>query len=76
MYANPKPSALASGLLHAAAIFLVLAVITVNTPPRRALGFVLLAERDIPPMCRPAVGRGGGVARDEIPATRAVRKSG
>jgi periplasmic protein TonB len=72
MYASPKRSALVSGLLHAAAIVLVLVATNVKTVPRAHLGIVPIAERDISaylPLTH-SEGGGGGGARDDTPATK------
>jgi periplasmic protein TonB len=75
MYASPKRSVLFSGLLHAAAIILVL--IATRVPPstiHRAVRSVLLLPRDIdasaPMVLRPQVGGGGGGAGAPMPASR------
>src|SRR5947209_18446825 len=72
MYASPKRSALISGLLHAAAIVLVLLATTVRTAPPGNMGVVPLAERDISAYvpARRSEGGGGGGARDDTPATK------
>jgi len=72
MYASPKRSALISGLVHAAAIVLVLLATTVKTAPRSNLDVVSIAERDISAFLplRPSEGSGGGGARDHTPASK------
>ena len=72
MYASPKRSALVSGLLHAAAIVLLLATTTLKTPLGPHVTIVPVGGRDIPAYLPPANtrGGGGGGARDETPATK------
>ncbi len=63
MYASPKRSALFSGVLHAAAIVLVLAVTKVAPQIAPRLNMVAIADRDISPyipVFRNTGGGGGG----------------
>lgn len=75
MYASPKRSVLFSGLLHAAAIVLVLIATRVPPPTmHRAVRSVLLVPRDIdayaPVVQRAQVGGGGGGVGSPLPASR------
>lgn len=72
MYASPKRSALFSGLLHAAAIVLVLVATKAVAPPLTSYRSVPIAERDISayvPVFRNDGGGGGG-GRELLPASR------
>ena len=72
MYASPKRSALISGLLHAAAIVLVLIATTVRTRLARNMGVVPHRRaRHLGLSSRGhSEGGGGGGARDDTPATK------
>lgn len=72
MYASPKRSALFSGLLHAAAIVLVLTATKIAIPPVAHYNSVAIADRDITPYL-PLVrsnGGGGGGGQDLTRASR------
>ncbi len=73
MTGSPKRSALFSGLLHAAAIMLVLAATGVRNPPAVISRYVLVMPSDIG-LYRPLVphkmeGGGGGGTRSPLPAS-------
>jgi protein TonB len=73
MYASPKRSALLSGLLHAAAIALVLLLTGGPQPPIRALRSILIEPSDIGrylPSPRESRGGGGGGTRSPMPASQ------
>ena len=67
MIGSPKRSALLSGLLHAAAIVLVLGVTGVRHPPAAVSRFILVTPADIgayrPVVPRKMEGGGGGGTR-------------
>jgi periplasmic protein TonB len=75
MFSSPKRSALLSGLLHGAAILLVVWFTRVTAPPPPAMQPVFLINPDIgrfiPHFQRPPKeGGGGGGDRDRTPASR------
>ena len=74
MLTSPKRSALISGLLHAAAVALVVIATRVRPqPPAEFRGVDLVSTHDISryiPRLAGSTGRGGGGARDKTPASR------
>jgi periplasmic protein TonB len=74
MRPTPTRSALLSGMLHAAAIVLVLVLTRVTEPPPAALRPVTVIQLDVRPYQprapRKLEGGGGGGARDDTPASR------
>ena len=73
MYSSPKRSALVSGILHAAAIALILLLTGSKTAQKLLPHTRLLGPRDISRyVVRPRAsdGGGGGGARDDTPASR------